>query len=140
MAVAVAAGIAVGGCGTSGSGDAGPAQVKHTVQAALSALAAGDGRAFCALATPGEQVRLARALARPSCPVAMHAAGVALTPAHRAALRHVEVTQVTVRGATATVSAADIATPATPGRGFLNDDGKPTRLVRRRNGAWLISG
>ena len=139
MAVALAAGLAVGGCGTSGSGDAGPAQAKHTVQAALSALAAGDGRAFCALATPGEQARLARALARPSCPAAMHAAGVALTPAHRAALRHVEA-QVTVRGATATVSAADIATPSDPGRGFLNDDGKPTRLVRRRNGGWLIGG
>ncbi len=140
LAVAVAAGIAAAGCGTSASGDGGQAQVTRTVQAALSALAAGDGRAFCALATPAEQAHLARALARPSCPDAMHAAGVGLTATHRAALRHVVVKRVTVNGATATVSAADVVTPADPGKGFLNDDGRPTTLVRRPNGSWLISG
>jgi hypothetical protein len=140
LAVAVAAGIAAAGCGASGNGAAAQAQVRHTVQVALGDLAAGDGRAFCALATPAEQARLARELARPSCPAAMSAVGAALSPAHRAALRHVEVSRVTISGASATVSAADIATPEDPGKGFLSDDGTPTTLVRRSDGTWLISG
>jgi hypothetical protein len=140
LAVAVAAGIAAAGCGTASTESPGEAQVKHTVQAALSALAAGDGHAFCALATPAERARLARALARGSCPAAMHAVGTGLTPAHRAALHHVEVRRVTVSGDRATVRAADIATPGDPGKGFLSDDGKPTTLVRRPDGSWLISG
>jgi hypothetical protein len=110
------------------------------VQTALGDLASGDGRAFCRLVTPPERARLARALARPTCAAAMHAVGAGLTPAHRAALRHVEVNRVTVSGTTASVSAAEIATPGDPGRGFLNDDGKPTTLVRRADGRWLISG
>jgi hypothetical protein len=140
LAVAVAAGIAAAGCGGTDVGSAGEAQVKRTVQAALGDLADGNGRAFCALATPAERARLARALARPSCAAAMHAVGSGLTPAHRAALRHVEVGRVTLSGATATVSAADIATPADPGKGFLSDGGKSTTLVRRPDGRWLISG
>jgi hypothetical protein len=140
LAMAAAAGIAVAGCGTAGSGSAGEAQVRRTVQAALGDLAAGDGHAFCALATPAERARLARALARPGCPAAMHAVSAGLTPAHRAALRHVEVGRVTVSGDTATVSAADIATPDDPGKGFLSDHGQPTTLVRRSDGSWLISG
>jgi hypothetical protein len=140
LAVALAAGIAAAGCGTASTGGAGEAQVRHTVQTALSALAAGDGQAFCALATPAERARLTRALGSANCPAAMHAVGAGLTPAHRAALRHVEVSRVTVTGGQATVRAADIATPADPGRGFLSDDGKPTTLVRRPDGSWLISG
>jgi hypothetical protein len=140
LAVAVAAGIAAAGCGATDSGQAGEAQVKHTVQAALADVAAADGHAFCALARPAERARLARAMAQPSCPAAMHAVGAGLTPAHRAALRRVEVGRVTVNGATATVSADDITTPADPGKGFLSDDDKPTTLVRRADGRWPISG
>jgi hypothetical protein len=140
LAVAVAAGIAAAGCGTARTGDAGQAQVKHTVQVALGALADGNGRAFCALATPAERTRLARALAQRSCPSAMHAVGVALTPAHRAALRSVVVGLVTVAGGRATVRAANIAIPADPGKGFLDDHGTPTTLARQLDGSWLISG
>ncbi len=134
----MAAGIAAG-CGTATNG-AGEAQVKRTVQLALADLAAGDGRGFCSLATPAERARLARVFARPSCPAAMSAVGATLSPAHRAALRRVEVRRVTVNGATATVNAADIVTPGEPGKGFLSDDGKPTTLVRGPGGTWLISG
>jgi hypothetical protein len=140
LAVAVAAGIAAAGCGTAGSDAAGQAQVKRTVQVALGDLAAGDGRAFCALATPAERARLARVFARGNCAAAMHGVGSGLSPAHRAALRHVEVSRVTVAGTTATVRAADIATPDDPGKGFLSDHGKPTTLVRRADGRWLING
>ena len=140
LAVAVAAGIAAAGCGTASDHGVGAAQVKRTVQAALGHLATGDGSAFCALATPAERARLARVFARRNCAAAMHAVGSALSPVHRAALRHVEVNRVTVTGATATVSAADIATPDDPGKGFLSDDGKPTILVRRPDGRWLING
>ncbi len=140
LAVAVAAGIAAAGCGTASTGGPGEAQVKHVVQAALGDLAAGHGQAFCALATPAEQTRLARAFAHGNCSKAVGAVSDALSPAHRAALRRVEVRRVTVSGDTATVSAADIATPADPGSGFLSDDGKPTTLVRRSDGSWLISG
>jgi hypothetical protein len=139
LAVAVAAGIAATGCGTATSG-AGEAQVKRTVQAALADLAAGDGHAFCSLVTPAERARLARVFARPSCPAATSAAGATLSPAHRSALRHAVVTRVTVSGATATVRAADIATPGEGGKGFLSDGGKPTTLVHRPGGGWLISG
>jgi hypothetical protein len=140
VAIAVAAGIAVPGCGTSSSDEAGVAKVKQTVQAALDDLAAGDGQAFCALATPAERARLAATFARRSCPDAMHSIGSGLSPAHRAALRHAQVRKVTISGGTARVRAADITFTDPSGKGFLSDAGKPTTLVRGHGGRWMISG
>ena len=140
LAVAVAAGIAAGGCGTASTDGAAEAKIKQTVRAALIDLAAADGHAFCSLATPAERRRLARAFARRSCAEAMRALGAGLSPAHRAALRTAEVSKVTVTGATAAVSAADIVMSDPAGKGFLSDKGKPTKLVRRPDGRWLISG
>src|ERR1700752_987152 len=47
LAVAVAAGIAAGGCGTASTDGAAEAKIKQTVRAALIDLAAPDGHAFC---------------------------------------------------------------------------------------------
>lgn len=139
-AIAVAAGIAVAGCGAANTDGATATRVKQTVQAALSDLAAGDGHAFCALATPAERARLAAEFASRSCPAAMHGVGADLSPAHRTALRHAQVRTVTIDGGTATVSAAAITTTSGSASGFLSDDGKPTTLVRRRDGSWMING
>jgi hypothetical protein len=140
LALAVAAGVAAAGCGTTNSDGAGTSQVKQTVRTALGDLAVGDGRGFCALATRAERARLATAFAAPSCPAAIHAVGSGLTPAHRAALRHAVVRTVTISGDTATVRAADIATTSGSMSGFLSDDGPPTTLARRSDGRWMING
>jgi hypothetical protein len=140
LAIAVAAGIAAAGCGAANTDRASVTRVKQTVQAALGDLAAGDGHAFCALATPAERARLAAAFAHHSCSAAMHEVGLGLSPAHRATLRHTEVRTVTITGATARVSAAAIASTSGSVKGFLSDDGQPTTLVRRPGGSWMISG
>ena len=139
LALAVAAGIAAAGCGTDSSDAAAAAQITHTVQAALGALGAGNGHAFCALVTRAEQARLATEFARPSCAAAMSAVGSGQTSPHRAALRRAQVRKVTVTGARATVRAADIVLPNGQAKGFLTDNGPPTTLVRH-GGRWLISG
>jgi hypothetical protein len=139
-ALAVAAGIAAAGCGSASTDGASASKVKQTVRAALGDLAVGDGAGFCSLATRAERARLATAFAAHSCPAAIHAVGSGLTPVHRAALRHAAVRTVTITGATATVRAADITTTSGSMKGFLSDDGKPTTLVRRADGGWMISG
>lgn len=139
LAAAVAAGAVAAGCGSASDG-ASTAQVKQAVRAALADLGAGRGAAFCALATPAEQTHLARAFARHSCGAAMQGLAAGLSPAHRTALAHARVTKVTVTGARATVSASAITSTDGSLKGFLNDHGTPTTLVRRSNGRWLIAG
>jgi hypothetical protein len=140
LALVVAAGVAAAGCGAASTDGASALRVKQTVRTALGDLAAGDGRGFCSLVTRAERDRLATAFASRSCPAAIHAVGSGLTPAHRTALRHADVKTVTITGAAATVRAADITTTSGSMKGFLSDDGKPTSLVRRADGSWMISG
>ncbi|HZE06310.1 MAG TPA: hypothetical protein VE127_13855 [Solirubrobacteraceae bacterium] len=139
LAAAVAAGAVAAGCGSTHS-DAGATQVKRTVRTALTDLAAGRGAQFCLLVTPSERAHLARTFARHSCGRAMHALAAGLSPAHRMALRHARVTTVTISGARATVSSDAITTTNGSLKGFLNDHGTPTTLVRQSNGRWLIAG
>ncbi|HWE11521.1 MAG TPA: hypothetical protein VG325_19395 [Solirubrobacteraceae bacterium] len=140
LALAVAAGVAAAGCGASSTDGASASGVEQTVRTALGYLAAGDGRGFCSLATRAERARLATEFAARSCSEAIHAVGSGLTPVHRAALRHADVTTVTISGATATVKAADITTTSGSMKGFLSGDGRPTTLVRRAGGRWIIGG
>jgi hypothetical protein len=140
VVAAVGLGLTVVACGGGISpAERDAAQVKRTVQQALGDLANGNGSAFCALATRGGRATLARTLHGYSCAGIVHLVGGHLSTNTRTGLLHAKVTQVTVRGRTATVLAADITSTAGSLKGFLNDGGKPTTLVKQSDGSWKIS-
>jgi hypothetical protein len=140
LALAVWIAVIAAGCGASAHPRAtSAAQVKLTVRTALGDLADGNGQAFCALATPAGQAKLAGTLHGYTCPTLVQLVAGHLSPATRIGLRHVQVRAVTVRGATATVRAADITATAGSLKGFLNDGGTPTTLIRQRDGSWKIN-
>jgi nitrous oxide reductase accessory protein NosL len=140
LAAVVAAGVVAAGCGGSHDTRAqATAQVKETVRIALADLANADGRAFCALATPAGQAKLAGTLHGYTCATLVELVAGHLSPATRTGLLHVKVRAVTVRGPTATVRAADITATEGTLKGFLNDGGKPTTLVRQHDGTWKIN-
>ncbi len=129
-----------GGCGGGSSpADSDAHQIRATVQAALADLGRGDGAAFCALATPSGQARLAGALPGVSCARLVALAGSRVSAATRAGLLHARVTHVSIRGASATVAASDIQTTS-GSLAALRSDGGPTTLTRQRDGTWKISG
>jgi hypothetical protein len=131
--------VLAAGCGASGhSRPTSVQQVKLIVRTALGDLADGDGQAFCALATPAGQAKLAGTLHGYTCPTLVRLVAGHLSPATRTGLLHVRVSTVTVRGATATVRATDITATVGSLKGFLNDGGTPTTLVRQRDGTWKI--
>jgi hypothetical protein len=141
LALAFSITVIAAGCGASAHPRATSAQqVKLTVRTALRDLANGDGQAFCALATPAGRAKLAGTLHGYTCPALVGLVAGHLSPETRAALRHVQVSAVTVHGATATVEAADITATVGSLKGFLNDGGTPTSLVRQRDGSWRING
>jgi len=88
--------VAATGCGGGGGADA--AKVKQTVQRALTALADGNGPAFCALATAGAQAELARTTPGASCPDVVTRISRQLSPKVKLALRHARVGTVTITG------------------------------------------
>jgi hypothetical protein len=139
-AALLASAALVAGCGGGGgSTDHDVGQITQTVQTALADLARADGTAFCALATPAGQAKLAGALPGVSCARLVALAGSRLSSATRAGLLHAHVTHVTVRGAAATVAASDIRATTGSLAAFLSGNG-PTTLRRERDGTWKISG
>jgi hypothetical protein len=141
LALAVSIGVIATGCGGSGDSRAkAAARVERTVRTALADLADSEGRAFCALATRAGRAKLAGTLHGYTCPTLVELVAGHLSPATRTGLQHVEVTRVTIHGRQATVRAADITATAGTLKGFLNDGGKPTTLVRQRDGSWRING
>ncbi|HEY5429650.1 MAG TPA: hypothetical protein VIK04_11080 [Solirubrobacteraceae bacterium] len=140
VALVASLGVIATGCG--GSGDAratAVAQIKRTVATALADLAHGDGRAFCALATRAGQAKLAGTLHGYTCPTLVELVAGHLSPATRAGLAHAEVARLTIDGSKATVRAADITATEGTLKGFLDDGGKPTTLIRQRDGRWKIA-
>ena len=142
LVAAVSLCLAAAACGGGSRAAAGPApaaRVKQTVRTALSDLARNDGRAFCALATSTGRAKLARTLPGYSCARLVAYVGAHLSPAARAGLLHAQVQRVTISGATARVSSADITATAGSLKGLLDDGGRPTTLVRQADGSWKIN-
>lgn len=137
---AVLAIAAAAGCGGGGGGGADAAKVKQTVQRALTALADGNGPAFCALATSGAQAELARTTPGASCPEVVTRISHQLSPKVTLALRHARVGAVTISGDRASIRDGSIT--STQGRltGFLQASAPPTRLARQPDGTWKIAG
>ncbi|MGH2874981.1 MAG: hypothetical protein ACRDNJ_00055 [Solirubrobacteraceae bacterium] len=135
--------MALAGCGSSAptASQRAAAAVKRTIRAALLDVAHNDGRAFCALLTPGGRAQLGRVMYGYDCPELATMIGRHLWPAARTALRNARVTSVTVDpGRTsATVSSDAIAASRGSVKGLLDDHGNPTRLVRSAGGTWLIA-
>lgn len=134
--------VAVLAAGCAGSGgvsqrDAG--KVKQTVRTALADLAKGNGTAFCSLTTRTGQAKLAGTLHGYSCAALVNLVGGHLSPDTRTGLLHAEVMRVTITGSTASVRASDITAPDGALKGFLNDGGRPTTLVRQPDGSWKIN-
>jgi hypothetical protein len=138
LAAAVAAGLCAAGCGGGSSANPATGQVKHVVRAALAALAQADGRRFCALTTPAARAQLGDILHGQDCVALIDGLGRHLSQPHRQALLHARVRRVTIHGRVATVASGDITSPGGKLRGWLNDGGTPTRLVRQPSGRWLI--
>lgn len=139
-ALGLAVAAAVAGCGGGGGGSADAAKVKQTVQRALSALADGNGPAFCALATAGAQAELARTTPGAKCPQVVRVISHQLSPQVKLGLRHARVGTVTIDGDHASIRDGDITSTQGRLKGFLQASGPPTRLARQSNGAWKISG
>lgn len=105
---------------------------------ALADLATANGQGFCALTSPAGQTKLAHTLPGYSCAKLVMLISKHLPPAARTGLQHASVKDVTIHGSVATVRAADITASQGSLKGFLTDNGKPTRLVRQSDGSWKI--
>jgi hypothetical protein len=140
LAAAMSLSAIAAGCG--GPSDVGVAQtakVKQTVRTALADLARADGRAFCALATPAGQAKLAGTLPGYDCAKLVAYVGDHLSPAAKEGLLHAQVQRVRISGATARVLSADITATVGSLKGVLDDGGKPTTLIRQPDGSWKIN-
>ena len=105
---------------------------------ALADLATSNGQGFCSLASPAGRTKLAHTLPGYSCPKLVTLIAKHLPPAARTGLEHATVKDVTIHGSVATVRASDITASQGSLKGFLTDNGKPTRLVRESDGSWKI--
>ncbi|HEY5198340.1 MAG TPA: hypothetical protein VIJ51_15070 [Solirubrobacteraceae bacterium] len=133
------AGGLVAGCAAGGStADAG--KVAQTVTRELGDLAAGNGAAACALATPTGQTELASASPNHKCAQAIELVSQNLTPAVRLGLKTAVVKKVTINGGSATVSNADITSTQGSLSGFLGPGSAPTVLTKQPDGSWEIAG
>jgi hypothetical protein len=130
--------LAVAGCGGGSRADA--AKVKQTVRRALTALADGNGPAFCALATPGAQAQLARTIPGASCPQVVDRISHQLSPQVKLGLRHARVGAVSISGDHASIRNGAITSTRGRLKGFLQASGPPTRLTRQSDGTWKIAG
>jgi hypothetical protein len=137
---AVAVVVAVAGCGGGGGGRADAAKVKQTVRRALAALADGNGRAFCVLATAGARAELARTTPGASCPQVVRRISNQLSPAVKLGLRNARVGPVTIDGDRASIRAGNITSTQGTLKGFLQASAPPTRLSRQSDGTWKIAG
>ena len=132
--------VAVAGCGGGGGGGADAAKVKQTVRQALAALADGNGRAFCVLATAGARAELARTTPGAGCPQVVRRITNQLSPAVKLGLRNARVGTVTIHGDNASIRAGDITSTRGTLTGFLQASAPPTRLSRQGDGTWKIAG
>jgi hypothetical protein len=140
LIVAVPVAVFVGGCGgSSSSGSSDTAKVSHVVETAFHDVATGDGAGFCSLATKAGQATLAKTLPGYTCAKVVTLVSQHLSSAQKAGLLHAHVKTATVKGASATVSDADVSTTQGTLKGFL-DDKTPTRLTKASDGSWKISG
>jgi hypothetical protein len=137
-ALGLAVAVAVAGCGGGSGADA--AKVKQTVRRALTALADGNGPAFCALATAGAQAELARTTPGAGCPQVVRRISHQLSPKVKLALRNARVGTVTIKGDHASIRDGDITSTQGTLKGFLQASAPPTRLTRQSSGTWKISG
>lgn len=133
----------VGACGSSSSASStadNATQVKHTLTTVFHALASGDGKTLCSLATPQGRQRLAAALPHTSCAGIVKLVTAHLSHAQKAALASIQIKKVTVHGSVATVS--DTAITSTRGSlaGFIQPGSAPTTLTKQPDGSWKISG
>jgi hypothetical protein len=138
LGLAVAVSVAAAGCGGGGRADA--AKVKQTVRRALTALADGNGPAFCALATAGAQAELARTTPGAGCPQVVRRISHQLSPKVKLALRNARVGTVTIKDDQASIRDGDITSTRGTLKGFLQASAPPTRLTRQSSGTWKISG
>jgi hypothetical protein len=138
LGLAVAVSVAAAGCGGGGGADA--AKVKQTVRRALTALADGNGPAFCALATAGAQAELARTTPGAGCPQVVRRISRQLSPNVKLGLRNARVGTVTINGDHASIRDGDITSTRGTLKGFLQASAPPTRLSRQSSGTWKISG
>jgi hypothetical protein len=138
LGLAVAVSVAAAGCGGGGRADA--AKVKQTVRRALTALADGNGPAFCALATAGAQAELARTTPGAGCPQVVRRISRQLSPNVKLGLRNARVGTVTINGDHASIRDGDITSTRGTLKGFLQASAPPTRLSRQSSGTWKISG
>jgi hypothetical protein len=136
LAIAV---LVLAGCGGGGA-DADAAKVKGTVQRALTALADGNGRAFCALASAAAQAELARTTPGASCAGVVRRISHQLSDQVKLGLRHARVGKVSLSGDHASIRAGDITSTRGTVKGFLQASAAPTRLARQTNGSWKIAG
>jgi hypothetical protein len=133
--------VAVAGCGGGGGGGgADAAKVKQIVRQALTALANGNGQAFCALATAGARAELARTTPGAGCPQVVKRISHQLSPAVKLGLRNARVGTVTIHGDHASIRAGDITSSRGSLKGFLQASAPPTRLARQSDGTWKIAG
>jgi hypothetical protein len=133
------AGGVLAGCG-GGASAADAAKVAQTVKRELGYLAAGNGAAACALATPSGQTELAGASPSHTCAEAIDLVSQNLPPAVKLGLQTAVVKKVTINGGSATVSNADITSTQGNLSGFLGAGSAPTVLTEQPDGSWEIAG
>jgi hypothetical protein len=137
IATVVACGI-LAGCGSSDSADT--AKIKRVVTQELSDLAAGNGAAACALATPAGQAQLASGSTAHTCAAAIDLASSRLPAQVKEGLRTAQIKKVTITNGSATVSDADITSTQGTLTGFLDPASAPTVLTEQPDGSWEIAG
>jgi hypothetical protein len=129
--------LVLAGCG---GGGADTAKVKRTVQRALTALADGNGPAFCALATTGAQAELARTTPGASCAGVVRRISRQLSDKVKLGLRHARIGKVSLSDDHASIRAGEITSTRGTVKGFLQPTAAPTRLIRQSDGTWKIAG
>ena len=113
--------------------------MERTVGASLADLSRSDGRAFCALMTPGGRRQLGRLLHGYSCAALMAMVAEHMSPQQRAALGHVRVSGVRVHGNVAVVPVADLHSPGEALDGVFSLRSAPTKLIRISDNTWRIA-
>jgi hypothetical protein len=126
------------GCGGAGAGDTG--KVRRTVERALTALADGNGSAFCVLATAGARAELTRSTPGATCAGVVRRISRQLSARVKLGLRHARVGKVSLSGDRATIRAGEITSPRGEVKGFLQASAAPTQLIRQPDGSWKIAG
>jgi hypothetical protein len=140
LAAAVLVPVGCGGGRAADADAANVAKVKRTVQRALTALADGNGPAFCALATTGARAELARTTPGASCAGVVRRISHQLSDRIKLGLRFARVGKASLSGDKATIRAGDISSTRGTVKGFLQASAAPTELIRQPDGSWKIAG